>query len=154
MIENTNNNLVRQEEESSLQIVDLWAMIWGHKWWYVACTIVCILFAGFYLYRTPDTYMRTAKVMIDESDQDAAMRNLGVISAGSMRLRSFNSVENELEAFASPDLMQTVVERLQLQTRYVERQFLRNVELYHNSPITLSLVSHSCCRARVKTVLC
>ena len=67
------------------------------------------------------------------------MRNLGVVSAGAMRLRSFNSVENELEAFASPDLMQVVVERLGLQTRYVEQQFLREVELYHNSPVEMRL---------------
>ena len=107
------------EEDSSIQLSDLGGMIWGHKWWYVACAMVCLLFAGFYLYRTPNTYQRTIKVMIDESEQDAAMRNLGVVSAGAMRLRSFNSVENETEAFSSPDLMQVVVERLNLQTRYV-----------------------------------
>ena len=133
---NVNNNV---EEESSIQLADLWGMIWGHKWWYVACTAVCLCFAVFYLYRTPNTYQRTVKVMIDESEQDAAMRNLGVVSAGAMRLRSFNSVENETEAFASPDLMQVVVERLNLQTIYVEQQFLRSVELYQNSPVEMHL---------------
>ena len=67
------------------------------------------------------------------------MRNLGVASAGMMRLRSFNSVENEIEAFASPDLMQTVVERLGLEVSYVSQQALRNVELYHNSPVEMRL---------------
>ena len=77
--------------------------------------------------------------MIDESNQDATMRNLGVASAGMMRLRSFNSVENEMEAFSSPDLMQVVVERLNLQTRYVEKQLFREVELYQNGPIEMRL---------------
>ena len=117
MIENnTTNNTFLQEDESSIQLIDLWHMIWDHKWWYVGSGIVCILFAGFYLYRTPDTYTRSAKVIIDESDQDATMRNLGVASANMMRLRSFNSVENEMVALSSPDLMQVVVERLHLQT--------------------------------------
>jgi hypothetical protein len=58
-----------------------------------------------------------------------------------MRLRSFNSVENEMEAFSSPDLMQMVVERLALETRYVEKQFLRSVELYNNTPVEMRLVS-------------
>ncbi len=140
MIDNTvQTSIQNSEDESPIQLSDIWGMIWGNKWWYVACTFLCLCVAAFYIYRTPDTYVRTAKVMIDESDQDAAMRNLGVISAGSMRLRSFNSVENELEAFASPDLMQVVVERLGLQTRYVEKQFLRDVELYNNSPVDMRL---------------
>lgn len=141
MAENNYNNSqpFQREEENSIQITDLWAMIWDNKWWYVISVAVCIFFAGIYLYRTPDTYNRQAKVLIDESNQDATMRNLGVASAGMMRLRSFNSVENEIEAFSSPDLMQTVVERLGLETRYVERQFLRNVELYRNSPVEMRL---------------
>jgi uncharacterized protein involved in exopolysaccharide biosynthesis len=132
---NTTNNTFLQEDESSIQLIDLWHMVWDHKWLYVGSVIVCILFAGFYLYRTPDTYTRSAKVIIDESDQDATMRNLGVASANMMRLRSFNSVENEMEALSSPDLMQVVVERLNLQTRYVEKQLLRDVELYTNTPV-------------------
>ena len=141
MIENNNttNNTFLQEDESSIQLIDLWHMIWDHRWWYVGSVIVCLLFAGFYLYRTPDTYVRSAKVIIDESDQDATMRNLGVASANMMRLRSFNSVENEMEALSSPDLMKEVVQRLNLQTRYVEHQFLRNVELYTNTPVEMTL---------------
>ena len=141
MAENNYNNsqTFQREEENAIQLADLWAMIWDNKWWYVISVAVCIFFAGIYLYRTPDTYNRKAKVLIDESNQDATMRNLGVASAGMMRLRSFNSVENEIEAFSSPDLMQTVVERLGLETRYVEQQFLRKVELYKNSPVEMRL---------------
>lgn len=140
MIENnTTNNTFLQEDESSIQLIDLWHMIWDHKWWYVGSVIVCLFFAGFYLYRTPATYTRSAKVIIDESDQDATMRNLGVASANMMRLRSFNSVENEMVALSSPDLMQVVVERLNLQTRYVEKQLFRDVELYTNTPVEMYL---------------
>ena len=141
MIENNNttNNTFLQEDESSIQLIDLWHMVWDHKWWYVASVIVCLLLAGFHLYRTPAVYNRSAKVIIDESDQDATMRNLGVASANMMRLRSFNSVENEMVALSSPDLMQVVVERLNLQTKYVEKQLLRDVELYTNTPVEMVL---------------
>ena len=137
------NNVFQREDESQIQLIDIWHMIWDHKWWYVVSVFACLAFAAFYIYRTPDTYVRSAKVIIDESDQDATMRNLGVASANMMRLRSFNSVENEIEAFASPDLMQVVVERLNLQTRYVEMQPLRKVELYRNSPVELALAGEN-----------
>lgn len=126
------NNL--HEEEPLISLADIWGLIWGHKWWYVASLAFFLCVGVFYLYVTPKVYSRVAKVLIDESNQDATMRNLGVASAGMMRLRSFNSVENEIETFASPDLMQVVVERLGLQTRYVQEQILRDVELYRNCP--------------------
>lgn len=135
MMENTEkqlNNL--HEEEPLISLADIWGLIWGHKWWYVASLAFFLCVGVFYLYVTPKVYSRVAKVLIDESNQDATMRNLGVASAGMMRLRSFNSVENEIETFASPDLMQVVVERLGLQTRYVQEQLLRDVELYRNCP--------------------
>ena len=136
---NTNNQNVLREDESTITIAELWGMVWNHKWWYVVSVIIFLILGAFYLYRTPNVYNRSAKVMIDESNQDATMRNLGVASAGMMRLRSFNSVENEMEAFSSPDLMQVVVERLGLQTRYVEKQTLRDVELYRNGPVEMLL---------------
>ena len=134
---NNINHTNASNEEQEIKLADIIGLVIRYKWWYVACTAICLFVAGYYLYRTPDVYNRTTKVMVDDSDQDAAMRNLGIVSSGAMRLRSFNSVENEMEAFASPDLMQVVVERLGLQTRYVEHQFLRKVELYHNSPIAM-----------------
>ena len=143
MIENYNNMPVQQngEEESALRLSDIWEMIWGYKWWYVASVVLCLIFVAFYIYRTPDTYVRTAKVIIDESEQDATMRSLGAITGGAMRMRSNATVANEMEALASPDLMQMVVERMNLETRYVEHQFLRDVELYGNQPFVMGLVS-------------
>ena len=134
---NTNNQNFIREEESSLRLADIWNMIWGYKWWYVVSIIFFLLCGAFYLYRTPKVYNRAAKVVIDESNQDATMRNLGVVSSGMMRLRSFNSVENEMEALSSPDLMQIVVRRLGLQTKYMEQQLFREVELYKNGPFEM-----------------
>ena len=132
---NINNNFQQQEDEPQIQLIDLWHMVWDHKWWYVVSVALCVICAAVHLYRTPNTYVRSAKVLIDESSQDAALRNLGVSTANMMRLRSANTVMNEIEAFTSPDLMETVVERLGLQTKYVSNQFLRSVELYKNSPV-------------------
>lgn len=136
----TDKNTFLREEESMLQISDIWGMFWNHKIWYIISLAICLACAVFYLYRTPLVYNRSAKVIIDESGQDATMRNLGVASANMMRSRmGANTVDNEMEAIKSPDLMQVVVERLGLQTRYVEKQFLRDVELYP-APVEMRLV--------------
>ena len=103
---NTTNQNFTAEEKSSLTLSDIWALVWGHKWWYLISLAFFLALGAYYLYKTPKQYERSIKVVIDESNQDAATRNLGVASAGMMRLRSFNSVENEMEAFASPDHLQ------------------------------------------------
>ena len=85
---NTTNQNYLRDEESTITLAELWGMVWNHKWWYVVSVIIFLILGAFYLYRTPNVYNRSAKVMIDESNQDATMRNLGVASAGMMRLRS------------------------------------------------------------------
>lgn len=139
MADNDKNtgNIFNKEDETSFRLSDLWHLVWDHKWWYVLSISIAVLLAAFYLYRTPETYSCTAKVLVDESNQDATMRNLGVASAGMMRLRSFNSVENEIEAFSSVDYMQKVVERLGLQATYTQDRILKTVDLAAESPVKL-----------------
>ena len=141
MSENQNNTYIQNvEDESTLSLKDIWGMIWGYKWWYVASVVFCLLAVMVYIYRTPDTYQRTAKVIIDETEQSSTLRNLTQLTGGMTGLRANATVANEMEAFSSPDLMQKVVEKLNLQTRYYEDQFLRSVEYYQNSPIEMRLV--------------
>ena len=138
MAEVYNNSFNTLNEDEGLKLTDIIELVIKHIWWYVGVTLICLIGAAYYLYKTPEVYSRSAKLIIDDSNQDAAMRNLGMASANMMR-RTFDGVENELQAFTSPDLMQVVVERLGLQTRYVEKQVLRDVELYHNSPVRMKL---------------
>lgn len=140
---NNNNNVFRKEDESAFRLSDIWNLIWDYKWWYALALVIALFFAAFYLYRTPKTYSCTAKVLIDDSNQDATMRNLGMASAGMMRLRSFNSVENEIEAFSSVDYMQKVVDRLGLQTTYTKHLMLKSIDLATNSPVKLVLAGEN-----------
>ena len=48
-----------------------------------------------------------------------------------------SNVYNEMEAFSSPDIMSTVIQKLGLETSYREKQFLRSRELFQNSPVTV-----------------
>ena len=104
MSENNQNNLPvhngNAEDEQSLQLADLWALIWDHKWWYVFCILAALLIAGFYLYKTPKTYSRTEKVIVDEDSQNSMMRDLTSFAGTARRYTSGTNVDNEIEAFA------------------------------------------------------
>ena len=85
MAEVYNNSFNTLNEEEGLRINDIIELVTKHIWWYVGVTLICLIGAGYYLYKTPAVYSRSAKVIIDYSNQDAAMRNLGMASANMMR---------------------------------------------------------------------
>ena len=132
-----------KKDEDSLNLADIWNIgmdiIWDHKWWYVASAAICLCFGLAYLYRTPDTYLKSAKVIIDESGQDAALRSIGTLAVGAAGLQTGTSVANEIQALSSPDLMQSVVERLHLETSYIRKRFLKDEELYTTTPMEMRL---------------
>ena len=138
MEENKQATWNRDNNENSLQLADIWAMIWNNRLWYVISVVLCLLFAVFYIYKTPKTYVRTSKVIIDEGAQNAALRELTSFSTSSRR--SGTNVYNEIQALNSPDLMERVVSRLGYETKYVEKQTLRERELFTNTPVTLILL--------------
>ena len=92
-----------QEEEQTIQLADLWSLIINHKWWYVFSVAVCLFAAAFYLYKTPKVFSRSEKVIVDEDTQMSMMRDLTSISGASRRYTSGTNVDNEMEAFASPE---------------------------------------------------
>ena len=99
MTENyTNPNIQNNEEESTLSLMDIWHMVWDYKWWYVVSTFFCLVAVVFYIYRTPDTYQRTAKVIIDESEQSSTMKSLTQMAGGMAGLQASSQVANEMEA--------------------------------------------------------
>ena len=129
------------EKKSTLPIADIWAMVRDNIGWYVVSILFFLSLAVFYLYRTPNTYSRVEKVIVDEDSQSSMMRDLTSFAGyNRMRYGRGTNVDNEMEAFASPDLMEQVVRRLNLETNYTDLQFLRTRELYTGTPVMLSLL--------------
>ena len=140
MTEELDNTWLAQDDsdEKLFSFRDIWALFWGHKWWYVLSLIVALAIAFFYLYRTPKLYQSSEKIII-ETDQSADV--LSDMSA-SMRRRSAygQNVANEIIAFKSSDLMTKAVERLGLETNYTDLMFLRERDLYNKTPFFLSVL--------------
>ena len=96
-------------------------MFWDYIWWYVLALAICLFVAVVHLYRTPNTYSRSAKVIVSQDGQDATMMNLMEFSGmASPRMGSSFFANNEVEAFSSHDLMEQVVTRLSLETSYTD----------------------------------
>ena len=130
-------------ESGKISLAELWQSIWNFKWWCLASVAVCLLLAGLYIYRKPAVYTRTAKIIVDENGQSSALKDITSFSNTLYRRNTFTSgvnVYNEVEALATPDLMEMVVSKLGLETSYSEIQILRQVPLDENKPFQMSIV--------------
>ncbi|MBP5398575.1 MAG: polysaccharide biosynthesis tyrosine autokinase [Bacteroidales bacterium] len=140
---NSYNNYPTGEPQDGINLGEIWQSIWDFKWWCLLSVAFCMLLAGLYVYRTPSVYTRTAKVIVDESGQNSAMRDITSFSNALYRRSTFSNgvnVYNEVEAFASPDLMESVVRSLGLETSYTEHQTLRKVALDEKKPVQMSII--------------
>ncbi|MDE7335082.1 MAG: polysaccharide biosynthesis tyrosine autokinase [Muribaculaceae bacterium] len=125
-----------EPEESNLSLIDLYRQMQAKWLWYVASLGVCIVLAVFYLLAATPRYTRSTEILLkDDSSQSigADLSMLGVNPVPSETL-------NEMFVMTSPQIMETVVSRLNLNNVYTTRRGLRKVELYQNSPVSVERI--------------
>lgn len=118
----------------SFQLFDLLAIFRRHRYLFLLSVLVCCGISFIIIWTTPNTYLRTASVMIKD---DSSMPELStVFSDQRTTVLSRNSnVKNEVEAFQSPQLIQEVIQRLHLMVNYSQEKKMRVENLYSRSPV-------------------
>jgi len=116
--------------DTTINIKWLFSTILGVWPWFLISIIVAVSVAQLYLRYTTPIYSITTEIVINDSkkrDNTNVLENLG-LSTGS------NNIENEMRAIKSRSLMQSVVKRLNLNTRYYVTGRLKTAELYADRP--------------------
>jgi capsular exopolysaccharide synthesis family protein len=119
-------------KNEDFQIFNILNKYLNHWPWFALSMILCCGLAFLYIKATPKLYKRTATVLINEDN------NPDISAAFSERNqdKAKINVNNEIEAFRSPQLTQEVVKRLKLNINYATKEGLRKRDLYTLSPIT------------------
>ncbi|MFT4224752.1 GumC family protein [Dysgonomonas sp.] len=128
----------KSPEEEFIRIQDLWYMSIA-KWHWFAISLVISLFVAFiYVSITAPIYTRSASVLIKDnskggmsSDEISTFSDMGLF-------KSNTNINNEIQTFKSPLLMQEVVQRLKLYENYSIDGFFREKVLYKNIPISIA----------------
>jgi uncharacterized protein involved in exopolysaccharide biosynthesis len=137
------DNIQATEEDSTISIRDYVQTCMAHWKWFVISVVIMLGLASVYLLTTPNSYTRSASILIKEDDSQSSissqlstLSDLGVFSSGA-------NVINEIYALQSPATILEVVRRLNLDMMYVSRPKLRKVHLYgKNLPITAKIVNY------------
>lgn len=107
-------------------------------WWLFACSlIVCITFAGLYLYVKKSVYLINTKVLISQDEDGSSM--------GASLIKSFSlgggggKVDDELVVVGSQSIRKEMVKQLKLNRSYFSKTgFLKSIDHYNNSPIEIN----------------
>jgi capsular exopolysaccharide synthesis family protein len=125
----------RVSKEEDFQIFELIAKYLCYWPWFALSVVVCCGIAYVYAKSLPNTYKRSASVMIKEDNG-----NITDIAAftGANQFKTKGNVNNEIEAFKSPHIVQEVIQELQLHINYYVQDKLKIMDLYMQSPVIAS----------------
>lgn len=140
MIDERKDKLGEQSEEQ-VNIQELLFRYLIHWPWFVVSIIICIACAWGYLRLTTPIYNISATVLIkDEKKGGGASMSSELEKMGLEGFVSSSSnVDNEIEVLRSKSLAREVVNNLGLFVTYMDEDEFPSKELYHTSPILVSL---------------
>ena len=140
MIDERKDKLGEQSEEQ-VNIQELLFRYLIHWPWFVVSRIICIACAWGYLRLTTPIYNISATVLIkDEKKGGGASMSSDLEKMGLEGFVSSSSnVDNEIEVLRSKSLAREVVNNLGLFVTYMDEDEFPSKELYHTSPVLVSL---------------
>ena len=140
MIDERKDKLGEQSEEQ-VNIQELLFRYLIHWPWFVVSIIICIACAWGYLRLTTPIYNISATVLIkDEKKGGGASMSSDLEKMGlDGFVSSSNNVDNEIEVLRSKSLVREVVNNLGLFVTYMDEDEFPSKELYHTSPVLVSL---------------
>ena len=132
------NNDRSEINTNTLTLREFVEMVLKNWYWFVISLLVCGGIALFYLGTTPYKYVRTATVLV----KDSRKGSVSEITAFNDVLGGISrrSVDNEIHIFESRHLMEQVVKRYDLDTRYTTTKGLRTVDMYGRTPVVVKFI--------------
>lgn len=121
--------MMEKKSRSIITISDLWNLCAARWRWFVASVFVCMLFAVYYLLKTPYLYTRTAAIMVlEETSGNNASSNSGSVFNDIGFVNQKSNVYNVVRHITSLDIMMEVVRRLNLPDVETEGEIIEKAE--------------------------
>lgn len=139
-----NLNSFQNENEDTVNIreeVEKYLRYWR---WFLLGAIVAIAVAFLYLRYSTPSYKVSSTIMIKDnqksgiSDELKAVADLGIVGTGST-----NNTDNEIFIIKSRKIIGTVIDSLELTTKFYTEGRVKQTEVYLNSPVRVEFVNRN-----------
>lgn len=112
------NNNQNSEGKRTVRLSDVIKITLHHWPRIVLSVVVCVSLATFYVLRSQPTYKRFSQIVIKDDSGGSSLGSQLSAFAGMGMLGSSTNIRDEINKLQSPDLMETVVRRLNLDMNY------------------------------------
>ena len=111
-------------------------MACAYNWyWFVLSMIVCSCIADLYAKSQPQFYVAKSSILIRSKDSAQGTPSMTFSDLG---LSTVNYIPNEPHKLKSSRVMEVVVNSLGLNVQYFGHMFLRDVNIYKNTPVQVT----------------
>ena len=124
--------------EDVISLNDIMDMFLPRWRWFLLSVVVVMGLAVLYLLSAADSYTRSADILIKDNSKGGSV-DAGNDFADMSIFRSNTNINNEITTLKSPTLMTEVIKRLRLNETYTIREGLKSVELYKETPVTVTI---------------
>lgn len=123
-------------DEPELTLVDLYRQMRANWKWYVVSIAACIFIAVVYLMAATPKYTKTTEILLKDDSSQSVGADLSMLGVNPVP----SEVLNEMFIMTSPEIMEQVVSRLNLNEVYTTKKWLRKLDLYKTSPVIVTAV--------------
>lgn len=128
-----------ENDNEGIDFVNILIQCFRHWYWFVLCAIIALVLAFFKVKSQENVYTRSATIMIKEEATGGQSSKLGV-EADMGIFKSTSTVQNEIIAMRSPQVISDVVKRLKLYMGYSKDGRFHKETLYGwNLPVEVIL---------------
>ncbi len=126
------------ESPSFISISDILFILRSNWYWFIITLVISLSIAGVYLLRTPNVYSRRASILIKEKPDATNVLNdlfagAGMGSVGGVK----SAVENELIILKTDFLIEQVIDKLNLEVAYYQKDLFTKKNLNGDCPISV-----------------
>lgn len=136
----TQKILAQEDEHAKLadfrEILFTYLVYWK---WFVICAVVAVAYTAFDLAKKNDVYMVSTSILMKSDRNSGSADNLMMETLGLKSTRT--NLDNETEVMRSKAVMMDVVMDLKVYTTYFLKKGLRSIDIYNDTPISLSIDS-------------
>ncbi|MGB0868597.1 MAG: GumC family protein [Flavobacteriales bacterium] len=137
------NSMYNQNEESSINIMDLIIPYLRNWKAYVVCVTLCLLGAFFYLKNITPIYQASTSLMLKNENNKGSIGSLGDFENLGIYGGASSEVENELEILKSRHLVQATITRLKTNIEFWEIKGFKKTPIYQNTPVQIKDLNES-----------
>lgn len=138
-MENNINNSTNNKTTTYNDLINLREIVikYLRKWyWFVISVFVCFLIAFLYIKITIPTYQVQSTILLRQDNSNMGFSEMAILESMGMGGTS-KEVEDEIQVLKSKTIMMNVIQHLGIQTEYLQKKGLRQIDTYPEIPLEL-----------------